>query len=911
MPTVSGTDIFLAPGDEMRRALKEDRCRRSLYEFVREFWIVLEPGTPFIDSWHVEAICRHLQAVSDGTFSNLIICIPPGFAKPLGVDSLVLMQSGKRKKLGDISVGEYVISHTGNPCLVSAVHEQGDLPCLKIATLNGREIISAKDHPFLTPEGWVNAENLVVGQSLGCGHHPKIKSSNIRKDDEFTLAGYFVGDGSVSSNNANITSKDADYIEEVCLCCDRLGYKYIIRVDNNGVSRIGISGGVRDWLKSIGLAGHTSATKRIPEFVFSGSEKQISKFISAYFHCDGTIGKKSKDRKRFVVSFSSISIGLLKDLQHLMLRLGISAKLRTRYSKVHRVFSGQIENYTYYVLDIYREDEASRFLTTIPIFGRKRDLLGSYKPLRRVFDSEYISDEIISIEDFGGSRCRCLTVDGDSTFTANDFVVHNSTITSVLWFCWMWINHPGIKVLYGSYDEDLTFRDSDKCRDLIRSKEYQDLFEPEWKIKGSIDKKSLFANTFQGNRKTYYMTSRKKTGWRGEFLVADDPLSSEDRYDKNIKTQVNDTWDVTLPSRLNSAGHNARVIIMQRLADDDLVGHVIERYGNTYVLLILANEFDPDRRCITYYPDGREFFRDPREELGELLCSRIVSEQKTEDLKIALGPVEYSAQYMHRPVPIGGDRFKSDHFQYWGNTTSPYLIELRHRNGQKEYIRIDRVQRFLTADVAADEKKKADYTCIGIFAITDKNELILLHRVKQQTNEYDTIQTMLQLYNMQQWGRVLPSFVGIEDNGLGLPISQNAKAAGLPVKQINVHKDKVVLSATATTRIQGGQIFFPDYDVAPWMHDFVAELLAFPAGKNDDQVSMLSLAANSVFEQAVTSPRTVTTLVDKGKPASFNPLQTSTNLGRTGYLGVGTNGSGHDDGHGNSNGHEVGRRRHT
>jgi hypothetical protein len=49
-----------------RSRLKAEKARRSLLEFVRQAWHVLEPEVPFVDGIHVRAICDHLQAVSEG-----------------------------------------------------------------------------------------------------------------------------------------------------------------------------------------------------------------------------------------------------------------------------------------------------------------------------------------------------------------------------------------------------------------------------------------------------------------------------------------------------------------------------------------------------------------------------------------------------------------------------------------------------------------------------------------------------------------------------------------------------------------------------------------------------------------------------------------------------------------------------
>ena len=66
------------------RALEHDlaeSARRSLAEFVRQAWPIVEPGTPLRWNWHVDAVCSHLEAVADGGIRNLVINIPPGCLK--------------------------------------------------------------------------------------------------------------------------------------------------------------------------------------------------------------------------------------------------------------------------------------------------------------------------------------------------------------------------------------------------------------------------------------------------------------------------------------------------------------------------------------------------------------------------------------------------------------------------------------------------------------------------------------------------------------------------------------------------------------------------------------------------------------------------------------------------------------
>ena len=63
--------------------LERELCARSLSEFVRQAWPVLEPGNPYIHGWHVDALCEHLEAVTSGEIKRLLINIPPGTMKSM------------------------------------------------------------------------------------------------------------------------------------------------------------------------------------------------------------------------------------------------------------------------------------------------------------------------------------------------------------------------------------------------------------------------------------------------------------------------------------------------------------------------------------------------------------------------------------------------------------------------------------------------------------------------------------------------------------------------------------------------------------------------------------------------------------------------------------------------------------
>jgi predicted phage terminase large subunit-like protein len=67
----------------LRAKLDRELATRSLGEFVRRAWHVIEPSTVFVPGFHIDAICEHLEAVTRGEIRNLLINVPPRHMKSL------------------------------------------------------------------------------------------------------------------------------------------------------------------------------------------------------------------------------------------------------------------------------------------------------------------------------------------------------------------------------------------------------------------------------------------------------------------------------------------------------------------------------------------------------------------------------------------------------------------------------------------------------------------------------------------------------------------------------------------------------------------------------------------------------------------------------------------------------------
>lgn len=69
-----------------RAARRRHQGKGGLFEFVQDYWHILEPETELVDGWALRAVCEHLEAVTFGDINRLLINVPPGFMKSLLVD---------------------------------------------------------------------------------------------------------------------------------------------------------------------------------------------------------------------------------------------------------------------------------------------------------------------------------------------------------------------------------------------------------------------------------------------------------------------------------------------------------------------------------------------------------------------------------------------------------------------------------------------------------------------------------------------------------------------------------------------------------------------------------------------------------------------------------------------------------
>ncbi len=790
-----------------REAIKAEKAKRSLRSFVEYAWPVLEPKTPFVPGIHIDAIAEHLTALYNKEIRNLVITVPPGMGKPVDIDALILMEDGSRKRLGDVVEGDKVITHTGVGRAVTAVHEQGVLPVLQVKTHAGREVKAAYDHPFLTTEGWVCTGDLKVGHVLGSVPTPKTTGSVSRSLEEFRLIGYLIGDGCTSpaadtiSCLANITCFDEEEFKDIKHCIEHLGFGWSI--PSKRKQQINIRGGVRPWLREVGLARKVSRTKRIPPWVFQADVNQIANLLGAYFACGGTVSRPHPGSGKWDlrVEFSSVNRPLLEDTQHLMLRLGIRARIRNKKTKYNGSY---VQSYVLQVLD---KDNNAKFLQCIPFYhSMKNARLAEWKPFRTKFDAPFLEDPIVSIEPVEDRECRCLTLEGEEhTFTANDLVVHNSLLSAVFFPCWVWLQEPHIRFLYSSYGQSLAYRDSDKCKILINSPWYNEHYGHIYSLRAHRKEK------LETDKFGYRMASSvggTATGERGDILCTDDPIKIEDAQSEAHRAAVIIHWDRTMSSRATSEAQVRKLIIMQRTHDADLAGQVLVEGG--YVHLCLPMEYVPSKKCSTSIG-----WEDPRTKDKELLCPEryginYVAEQKGK------GDYSYSSLFQQNPVPEGGGLIKEGWIRYYPE---------HPKEMAKKASKV--IQSW---DMAFKDATSSSYVVGQVWARYGPN-YYLLDQFRGRASFTETLEAVKRLVLL--WPESREKLVEDKANGPAIIDVLSKKISGFIAVPVEGNKES--RGASVSWLFEAGNVYFPDVKKHPWVVECVTEITRFPMAAYDDQ----------------------------------------------------------------------------
>jgi predicted phage terminase large subunit-like protein len=251
---------------------------------------------------------------------------------------------------------------------------------------------------------------------------------------------------------------------------------------------------------------------------------------------------------------------------------------------------------------------------------------------------------------------------------------HSKTLlSSVAWPAWLWTKErderypligPQAKLLCLSYGDDLALDSALLMRRLVESDWYQERWGSRVKIATDQEAKSKF-DTRAGGTRISASFGGTLTGRGGDIKIIDDPLKADAAESEVERDKVIRRYDGTLKSRVTDPRHTAEVVIMQRLHENDLAGHILAEKDPDLVHLNLPALYEPHRSVVTSIG-----WKDPRKNDGDILWPERFGEKELAVFK--RNAYEWSGQWQQRPEVRGGAIIKREWWQKWeGNWPKP------------------------------------------------------------------------------------------------------------------------------------------------------------------------------------------------------------------------------------------------
>lgn len=384
-----------------------------------------------------------------------------------------------------------------------------------------------------------------------------------------------------------------------------------------------------------------------------------------------------------------------------------------------------------------------------------------------------------------------------------------SLLVSVFWPAWEWARRPSLRYLTASYGSHLSVRDNLRLRAVVSSEWFQRYYA--LRLASDQNAKERFDTTERGWR-IATSVGGVGTGEHPDRIIIDDPLTAEQARSDAERERANYWFDRTIASR-GVAREVRTVVIMQRLHEDDLAGHLLARGGWEHVMLPMR--YDPNRADK----------RDARTEPGELLWPSLFSEDKLRALELALDPYGVASQMQQQPAPEGKGLFQRAWFP---------IVDVVPNNAT----------RCRGWDTAATEGG-GDWTA-GVKLAIDENGIIYIEDVQHEQMGPASVDSLIKamasldgdeclIREEKEGGSAGKSVITARVRGL----------AGYDYAGVSITGNKVTRARPFRAQAEAGNVRLLR---GPWNEKYLRELEVFPVGKHDDQVDATSCAYNALVE---------------------------------------------------------------
>jgi predicted phage terminase large subunit-like protein len=387
-----------------------------------------------------------------------------------------------------------------------------------------------------------------------------------------------------------------------------------------------------------------------------------------------------------------------------------------------------------------------------------------------------------------------------------------SICISVGFVAWCLGHDPSKRFACASYSLELAATFARQFRAVVTGDWYQALF-PGMRLAKDTETECV---TTKGGGRFAVAVGGSFTGRGADVIIIDDALKADEAHSEKARRGVNEWFATTLLSRLDDKRTGAIILVAQRLHEDDLAGKLLREGSWEHLDLPAIAEGDQE---IPIGPGAAH-----HRKKGEVLHPEREPIEVLEKIKREMGSLTFAAQYQQRPVPIEGNLVKREWIQWY--ETAP-----NRETG---------VQVIQSWDVASTTGDRNDWSVCTTWSVVKRDYFLL--DVWRERLEFPRLRRRLQdLASSYKPNRIL-----IEEAGPGLHLVQEFRAnpvTGVPVPiGIKPEGDKIVRMEAQSARFEARQIHLPRD--APWLGEFLHEILGFPHSRHDDQIDSVSQFLN-------------------------------------------------------------------
>lgn len=401
--------------------------------------------------------------------------------------------------------------------------------------------------------------------------------------------------------------------------------------------------------------------------------------------------------------------------------------------------------------------------------------------------------------------------------------------TIMKYFCaWSYMLNPQSNCIYTSYSDDLVNSFSKDIRDVVTSKAFVELTGIQ--INKSKSGADYWATTKGGGFRAAPLGGSIigfGFGWSGEgyggCCLVDDPNRSTSAKSQAELQNTIDYYLNSIKTRANNQAKSPIILIMQRLAIEDLTGYVLENEAQDWDLIKIPAL---------------------NEDTGKALWEERISAEELLKIKKST-PFVYYGMYQQEPIVIGGSVIKTEWFRFY-NPKEEY---------QYQYT-------FVTSDTAQKKGEANDFSVFCFWGKTYDNRLHLLDMVRGKWEADELRQQVKLCWDKWRMFKIPPYGFYVEDKSSGIGIIQEIKKTEpipiIPVTRARykndqgqwVAADKFSRVMTAAPYLANGWVYLPNSEKDDISSQLLSECAAFKAdlsAKHDDQVDCLADAIDIAF----------------------------------------------------------------